>query len=174
MTKTEKTAAIAELKEIFSNQEYFYITDYSSLTVEQINNLRRICFQEGVKLKVLKNTLVRKALEQVSETAYEGLYDSLHGPTAIMFSESSNLPARIIKDFRKTHEKPVLKAAYIDSDVFVGDDQVEVLSNLKSKDELIGEIIGLLQSPITNVVGALQSGGSTIMGVLKTLEEKGE
>lgn len=172
MTKSEKTEAIAELQEIFSNTNNFYVTDYSSLTVEQINNLRRICFSKGVKIKVLKNTLVKKALESISETAYTGVYDALKGPTAIMFSETSNLPAKILEDFRKTHEKPVLKAAYIDSDVFVGDEQIESLSKLKSKEELIGEIIGLLQSPIKNVVGSLQSGGNTLAGLIKTLSER--
>ena len=159
---------------MFSNSNHFYITDYSSLTVEQINNLRRICFDKGVQIKVLKNTLIKKALERINETAYTGLYDSLSGPTAVMFSETSNLPARIIEEFRKKHDKPVLKAAYIDTDVFIGDDQIETLSNLKSKEELIGEIIGLLQSPIKTVVGSLQSGGNTIAGLVKALSERGE
>ncbi len=174
MTKGEKNAAIEELKEVFANQSHFYITDYSTLTVAQISDLRRICFDKNVKIKVLKNTLVRKALEQVSETAYEGLYDSLKGPTAIMFTDTANLPAKIIKEFRETHEKPVLKAAYIDSDIFVGDENVEVLSKLKSKEELVGEIIGLLQSPIKNLVSALKSGEQTVAGLVKTLSEREE
>ncbi len=174
MTKAEKTAAIDELQEVFSNSNNFYITDYSSLTVEQISNLRRICFEKGVQIKVLKNTLVKKALERINETAYTDLYDALSGPTAVMFSESSNLPARILEEFRKTHEKPVLKAAYIDTDVYVGDDQIASLSKLKSKEELVGEIVALLQSPMKNVVGALKSSSSTIAGLVKTLSERPE
>ena len=170
----EKIATVEALKDKFSNSQYFYVTDYSTLTVEQINNLRRKCFEKNIEVKVLKNTLVRKALEQVNDTAYTDLYDALKGPTAIMFSEVSNAPAKIIKEFRKDHEKPVLKAAYIDTDIFLGDDQVESLSNLKSKNELIGDVILLLESPIKNVLGSLQSGGNTISGLLKALEERGE
>jgi len=150
------------------------VTDYSTLTVEQINKLRRACFEKDIEIKVLKNTLVRKALEQVNDTAYTGLYDALKGPTAIMFSEVSNAPAKVIKEFRESNEKPTLKAAYIDTDIFLGDDQVEALSNLKSKNELIGDVILLLESPIKTVIGSLQSGGSTIAGLLKALEERGE
>ncbi len=174
MTKAEKTAAIAELQDIFSNTKAFYITDYSTLNVEQINSFRRICFEKDVQVKVLKNTLVRKALERIDETAYTGVYDALKGPTAVMFSETANLPARIIKDFRKEHPKPVLKAAYVDSDVYFGDEQIEALSKLKSKEELIGDIVTLLQSPIKNVLGSLQSGGQTIAGLIKTLSEREE
>jgi len=173
MTK-EKIATVEELKDKFTNSQYFYVTDYSTLTVEQINSFRRKCFEKGVEIKVLKNTLVRKALEQVNDTAYTDLYDALKGPTAIMFSETSNVPAKLIKEFRKDHEKPVLKAAYIDSDIFLGDEQVEQLSNLKSKDELIGDVLLLLESPIKNVLGSLQSGGNTLSGLLKALEERGE
>lgn len=174
MIKSEKAAMVEALKDKFSNSQYFYVTDYSTLTVEQINNLRRKCFEQGIEIQVLKNTLVKKALEQVNDTAYADLYAALKGPTAIMFSEVSNAPAKVIKEFRKTHEKPVLKAAYIDSDIFFGDDQVESLSSLKSKEELIGDVILLLQSPIKNVLGSLQSGGNTISGLLKALEERGE
>jgi len=174
MIKADKAAMVEALKDKFSNSQYFYVTDYSTLTVEQINNLRRKCFEQGIEMKVLKNTLVKKALEQVNDTAYTDLYDALKGPTAIMFSEVSNAPAKLIKEFRKKHEKPVLKAAYIDSDVFFGDDQVESLSNLKSKEELIGDVILLLESPMKNVLGSLQSGGNTISGLLKALEDRGE
>lgn len=174
MTKSDKIAAVEALKDKFSNSQYFYVTDYSTLTVEEINNFRRKCFEQGIEVQVLKNTLVKKALEQVNDTAYTDLYDALKGPTAVMFSEVSNAPAKLIKEFRKKHEKPVLKAAYIDSDIFFGDDQVESLSNLKSKEELIGDVILLLQSPIKNVLGSLQSGGNTLSGLLKALEERGE
>lgn len=173
MTKTEKAATIEALKDKFSSSDFFYITDSSTLSVEQVNNFRRLCFEKGVEMKVVKNTLAQKALESFpAEKGYEALYEALKGPTAILFTETANVPARLLKDFRKTAEKPALKAAYIDTAVFIGDDQIEVLTKLKSKQELLGEIIGLLQSPARNVVGALQSGGQTLMGILKTLEER--
>lgn len=172
MNKAEKQELITQLKERLETQQFFYITDSSTLTVEQTNKLRRVCFEKGVELKVYKNTLVKKALEQLEGDSYEALYGSLKGPTALMFSDTSNTPAKIIKEFRKTLERPVLKAAYIDSDVFIGDDQIDALASLKSKEELIGEIIGLLQSPIQSVVGSLQSGGNTLAGIIKTLSEK--
>lgn len=174
MTRTEKTAAIAELKETFSNNQFFYLTDSSAMTVEQINALRRLCFEKGVQVKVVKNTLAKKALESFpAEDGYEGLYDALKGPTTIMYSEQASVPAKVISDFRKKGEKPLLKAAYIDKDVFFGDDQLDVLKALKSKEDLLGEVILLLQSPIKNVLGSLSSGGNTISGLLKALEERG-
>lgn len=175
MTRAEKTAAIEVLKDKFENNSFFYLTDSSTLTVEQVSNFRRLCFEKGVEMKVIKNTLAIKALQDApEERGYAGLLDSLKGPTAILFTETANVPARLIKEFRKKHEKPVLKAAYIDTSIYVGDDQVEVLAKLKSKEELIGEIIALLQSPAKNVVSALQSGGATIMNILKALEERAE
>ena len=175
MTRSEKSAAIEVLKEKFENHSFFYLTDSSTLTVEQVNKLRGLCFEKGVEMKVVKNTLAIKALEAAPEDkGYADLYDSLKGPTAILFTETANVPAKIIKEFRKDHERPVLKAAYIDTSVYVGDDQIEALSKLKSKEELIGEIITLLQSPAKNVISSLKSGGSTIMGLLKALEERGE
>ncbi len=175
MTRAEKTAAIAELKEKFSNNSFFYLTDSSTLTVEQVNQLRGLCYEKGVEMKVVKNTLARKAMEDApEEKGYSALFDSLKGPTAIMFTETANVPARIIEEFRKTNEKPLIKAAYIDTSVFVGDDQLKALAALKSKEELLGEVIGLLQSPVKNVLSSLQSGGSTIMGLLKALEERSE
>ena len=175
MTRAEKTAAIEALKEKFETTEFFYLTDSSELSVKQVNELRGLCFEKGIELKVVKNTLAQKALESFpAERNYTQLYDVLKGPTAIMFTETANAPARIIKEFRKKNEKPVLKAAYIDTAVYVGDDQVESLTKLKSKEELIGEIVSLLQSPAKNVISALSSGGSTIMGLLKALEERGE
>ncbi len=174
MTRSEKVAVVEELKEKFDNSSSFYVTDSSTLTVAEVNNLRGLCFEKGVELRVVKNTLVKKALEALPEDKnYAELYDTLKGPTALMFCETANLPAKLIEEFRKTHEKPVLKAAYIDSSVYVGDDQVKSLAALKSKEELVGEIIGLLQSPAKNVISALKSGGSTIAGILKTLEERG-
>lgn len=173
MNKAEKTAVIEALKEKFSNSQYFYVTDSSTLTVAKVNELRALCFEKGIEMKVVKNTLIKKALEAApAEKNYADIFGALKGPTALMFTEVANAPARLIKDFREKNEKPVLKAAYIDSDVFLGDDQVEVLSSLKSKEELIGDIIMLLQSPAKNVISALQSGGDTIAGLLKTLEER--
>ncbi len=173
MTKAEKTAVIEGLKEKFSNSSNFYITDTSTLPVEQINKLRGLCFEKEVELKVLKNTLIKKALEDApEEKGYADLFQALKGPTAVMFAETANVPAKLIKEFRGDKERPILKAAYIDSSVYVGDDQLETLVALKSKDELLGEIVGLLQSPIKNVLGALQSGGQTIAGLVKALEER--
>ena len=174
MTKAEKTATIEALKEKFEQNSFFYITDSSTLTVDQVNKFRRLCFEKGIEMKVVKNTLAKKALESFpAEKGYEALYEALHGPTAILFTETANVPARLIKEFRKTVDKPEIKAAYIDTAVFIGDNQIEILTKLKSKQELLGEVIGLLQSPARNVVSALQSGGQTLMGILKTLEERG-
>jgi len=173
MNKTEKTGVIEELTEKFNNGNFFYVADSSALNVEQVNNLRGLCFEQGIELRVAKNTLIQKAME-ASEKDFSGMYDVLNGPTSLMFTEVSNAPAKIIEEFRKTHEKPVLKGAYIDSDFYIGDDQLSALANLKSKEELIGEIISLLQSPAKNVIGALQSGGSKLSGILKTLSEKSE
>ena len=175
MTKAQKQETIEALKEQFANANIFYIADSSTLNVAQISKLRRICFEKGVEFKVAKNTLIQKALEASEDSdRYEKLFDVLHGPTSIMFSEISNLPAKIIKEFRKTSEKPVLKAAYIDKDIFIGEENLETLATLKSKEELIGEIIGLLQSPAKNVISALQSSGGKLAGILKTLSEKPE
>lgn len=174
MNKTEKTAAIAELKDKFENNKFFYVTDSSTLTVEEVNNLRRKCFESNVEMQVVKNTLAIKALQGSSDaSSYEDLLDAFKGPTTILFSESANVPAKIISDFRKSHERPVLKAAFIESDIFSGDDQLKTLAALKSKEDLIGEVVLLLQSPIKNVLGSLQSGGNTISGLLKALEQRG-
>ena len=175
MTREEKALIIDELKSKFETSQFFYITDSSVLTVEQTNKLRRLCFDKGIELKVVKNTFVKTALESFpKDKNYAELYESLKGPTALMFTETSNTPAKLIKEFRKSHQKPVLKAAYIDSSVFVGDDQIDALSNLKTKEELVGEIIGLLQSPMKNVISGLKSGGNTIAGLVKALEERAQ
>ncbi len=173
MTRSEKAAAIDLLKDKFAEHEFFYLTDSSTLTVEQVNKLRGLCHEKNVELKVVKNTLAVKALQDAAEDkGYAALIEHMKGPTAIMFTKTSNAPAKIIKEFREDFEKPVLKAAYIDSDVFVGDDALEALTKLKSKEELIGDVILLLQSPIKTVVSSLQSGGSTIAGLVKALEER--
>ena len=175
MTRAEKTTAIAELKEKFSNSSFFYLTDSSTLTVEQVNKLRGLCFEKGVEMKVVKNTLAIKAMEDApEEKGYAELYEALKGPTAIMFTDTANVPAKLIEEFRKTSERPLIKAAYIDTAVYIGDEHLKNLTQLKSKEDLIGEIIALLQSPAKNVISALNSGGSTIAGLLKTLEERAE
>jgi large subunit ribosomal protein L10 len=174
MTRTDKGLLIQELKEKFENASYFYVTDASSLSVEKINKLRRICFEKGIEIKTVKNTLAIKAMDENAEAKnFKGIFDAFKGQSTVLFSNDGKLPATIIKDFRGKDEKPILKAAYIDSDIFFGDDQLEILSKLKNKNELIGDVIMLLQSPAKNVISALKSGGSTIAGVLKTLEERG-
>ena len=175
MTRAEKTTAIAELKEKFSNSDFFYLTDSSTLTVEQVNQLRGLCFEKGVEMKVVKNTLAIKAMKDApEEKGYAGLYEAMKGPTAIMFTDTANVPAKLIEEFRKTSERPLVKAAYIDTAIYIGDDQLKTLTQLKSKEDLLGEIIALLQSPAKNVISALKSGGSTIAGLIKTLEERAE
>lgn len=157
MTPAQKNEVIELLKEKFSQYNNFYITDTESLTVEQVSNLRRHCFNQQVEMKVAKNTLIKKALESLDAEKYSGIYDSLHNVTALMFSESPKEPALILSAFRKANnnDKPVLKAAYINGDIFVGDNQLANLKNIKTKNELIGEVIGLLQSPAKRVIAAL-------------------
>ncbi|MBK6390493.1 MAG: 50S ribosomal protein L10 [Saprospiraceae bacterium] len=173
MNKTEKGATIEALKDKINESSFFYLADASSMTVAQINSFRRICHEKGIEVKVVKNTLARKAMEALpADKGYADLYEALHGPTAMLFADAGNAPAKVIKDFRATSERPILKAAYIDSAVFLGDDQLDVLIAIKSKNELIGEIISLLQSPAKNVIGALQSGGHKLAGLVKALEER--
>ncbi len=159
MTKQEKNEVIELLKGKFSQYNNFYITDTESLTVAQVGKLRSHCFDKQVEMKVAKNTLIKKALESLDTEKYAGVYDSLHKVTALLFSENPKDPAVILSSFRKANnnERPVLKAAFINGDVFVGDNQLKVLTQIKTKNELIGEIIGLLQSPIQRVLGALQN-----------------
>ena len=173
MTKDQKNEVIELLKSKFSQYNNFYVADTESLTVEQVGKLRRACFDKKVEMKVAKNTLIKKALESLDSTRYEGMYDSLHKVTALMFSENPKEPAIIISSFRKETnlERPVLKAAFIDGDVFAGDDQLKTLTNLKSKQDLIGEIIGLLQSPAKNVISALNV-GNKLASLVKALEER--
>lgn len=174
MTRTEKGLLIQELRDKFENTSYFYVTDASELTVDKINKLRRICFEKGVEMKTVKNTLAIKAMEEYDDSRnFKTIFDAFKGQSTILFSNDGKLPAVIIKEFRGKDERPILKAAYIDSDVFFGDDNLEVLTKLKSKNELIGDVIMLLQSPAKNVVSALKSGGSTLSGLVKALEERG-
>lgn len=173
MDKNQKNQEIAELKEKFSNTQYFYLTDSSTLSVEKINKFRRLCFNSGVEYRISKNTLIKKALEQVGE-GYEQLFPLLNGPTGVMFSTDGATPAKVLKEFRKDSDRPILKGAYIDSSIFSGDNQLETLAKLKNKAELLGEIVGLLQSPARNVISALQgSSAQKIAGLVKALEERG-
>lgn len=157
MTKDQKNEVIEVLKGKFSQYNNFYVTDTESLTVAQVGKLRRACFSKDVEMKVAKNTLIKKALESLDSEKYTGVYDSLHKVTALMFSANPKNPALIISSFRKeSHgEKPVLKAAFINGDLYMGDDQLKALSQIKTKNELIGEVIGLLQSPAKRVIAAL-------------------
>ncbi|MFL5743563.1 MAG: 50S ribosomal protein L10 [Niastella sp.] len=180
MTKQEKNEVIEVLKEKFSQYNNFYVTNTESLTVAQVVNLRRVCFNKKIEMKVAKNTLIRKALEALDEKRYAGMFDSLNGVTAIMFSENAKEPALIISDFRAANTKgknvftkPELKAAFIDGDVFVGDNQLQTLTTLKSKNDLIGEIIGLLQSPAKNVISGLNA-GNKLAGLIKALEDRAQ
>jgi len=172
MRKEDKNQIISELADKFAKYNNIYITDVSSLTVEKSNNLRRLCFTKGIEIQVAKNTLIRKAMEQTSDKDFEPLYDTLKGSTALIFSEVGNLPGKVIKDFRRKSEKPIVKGAYIDSAIFIGDNQLDALANIKSKYELIGDVIGLLQSPARNVISALQSSGGKLAGIVKTLSER--
>lgn len=174
MTKEEKSAEIAELVGDLVGTPFFYLADSSTLPVSKINQLRRLCFEKGIKMRVAKNTLIRKALENEPESkGYAGLWDSLHGPTTILISQNPKAPALLLEEFRKTNDRPLLKAAYIDSSVYVGDEQLKPLTKLKSKEEMVGEIIGLLQSPGRRLASQLTASGSKIAGIVKTLEERG-
>jgi len=175
MTKEQKNEVIEALKEKFSQYNNFYVTNTEALTVAQISKLRRVCFSKNVEMKVAKNTLIRKALESLNQERFSNVFDSLHGVTALMFSENPKEPALIISDFRKDTkaELPILKAAFVDGDVFAGNNQLEALKSLKSKHDLIGEIIGLLQSPAKNVMSALNAGGK-LASLVKALEERAQ
>jgi large subunit ribosomal protein L10 len=173
MTREEKGKIIDELSEKFSNNTHFYITDASGFTVAQVNAFRRICFNTGVEYRVYKNTLIQKALEKKG-SGFEPLFKTLAGSSGVIFSkESGNAPAKAIKEFRKKLEgRPALKAASIDSALFIGDENLNMLADLKSKNELIGEVIMLLQSPAKNVLSALLSSKNKLAGIVKTLEER--
>ena len=172
MTKEEKAKYVADLVTELSECNVIYLTDTAELTVEAVNSLRRKAFNANIKMRVVKNTLLSKAMEQVEGKDFAELTDTLKGATSIMFAEVGNAPAKLIKDFRKKSEKPILKGAWIDEGIYVGDDQVKMLSEIKSKEELLGEIITLLQSPAKNVVSGLKGSGGKLAGILKTLEER--
>jgi large subunit ribosomal protein L10 len=172
MTREEKAKYIDDLATEISAANVFYLTDTSELTVEVVNNLRRRCFQSNIRMRVVKNTLLQKAMDRVDGKDFGNLGETLAGATSIMFCEVANVPGKLIQEFRKKNDKPILKGAFIDSAIYVGDNQLETLATLKSREELIGEIIGLLQSPAKNVVSGLTGAGSKIAGILKTLEER--
>ncbi len=173
MRREEKEIIIEDLSQQLTETKHFYLADTSGLNAEETSNLRRKCFEKDIKLLVVKNTLLRKALEKI-EGEYESLYDVLKESTSVMFCETGNIPAKLIKDFRKDHEKPILKAAYVEESFYIGDEQLEVLSSIKSKEELIGDVLTLLQSPMKNVVSALSSSGNNLAGAIKTLSESKE
>ena len=172
MTKEEKQIMIDDLSQRLDDNNVIYITDISDLDAAATSALRRQCFANNIKLSVVKNTLLKKAMENVKGKDLSGLYDVLPGPTAIMIADIGNVPAKLIKDFRKKSDKPILKGAFVEETIFVGDDQLQMLVDIKSKEELLGEIVGLLQSPAKNVISALTSSKSTIAGLVKTLSEK--
>jgi len=172
MNREEKHEIVQALSEQIKEYGNFYITDTADLTVAKINTIRRKFFDNGISIQVAKNSLIRKAMIAAGVDAPE-LEGVLKGSSTILFSTVANAPAKLIKELRKTGDKPVLKGAYIDTAVFVGDKQLDALASLKSKEELVGDIIGLLQSPAKNVLSALQSGGTTIAGLVKTLQERG-
>jgi len=171
MTREEKSQVIEELTAELANNTNIYIADISGLNADTTSNLRRACFKANVKLAVVKNTLLEKAME-ASDRDFGDLPSVLKGNTSVMYSETGNVPAKLIKTFRKKAEKPLLKGAFIEEAVYIGDDQLDMLVDIKSKEELLGEIVGLLQSPAKNVISALKSGGNTIAGLIKTLSEK--
>jgi large subunit ribosomal protein L10 len=171
MRREEKTAIIESLAETLKEYSHFYLTDTADLNAADTSDLRRKCFENDIKLVVVKNTLLRRALEQ-SDVNFEELIPVLKGTTSIMFANSGNGPARLIKDFRTKHEKPVIKAAYVQESIYVGGDLLETLVAVKTKEELIGDIIFMLKSPALNVISALQSGGNKLHGVLETLSKK--
>jgi large subunit ribosomal protein L10 len=171
MRRDEKTDIINSLADTLKEYSHFYLTDTAQLNAADTSDLRRKCFENQIKLVVVKNTLLKRALEQAGLECGE-LFPVLKGSTAVMFSNNGNTPAKMIRDFRKSHPKPLIKGAYIEDSVYVGDNLLETLVALKSREELIGDIIMLLQSPAKNVISALQSGGSKIHGVLETLSKK--
>ena len=171
MKKSDKLEVIEKLTKQINSYSHYYLADISNLNAEVTSDLRRLCNKREVKLVVVKNTILRKALEKSEKNSVE-LSDVLVNNTSIMFSNNGSVPAKLIKEFSKKNKKPVLKGAYVEQCAYVGADQLEALINVKSKEELIGSIIATLQSPMKNVISALQSGGQTIVGVLKTLEER--
>jgi len=173
MIKEDRKTLIEALAELLANNHNFYLTDVSTLNAEDTNKLRRMCFNRGIQMRVVKNTLLRKAMDN-SDKNFEELYDALKGNTALMYAEAGSAPAKLIQEFRKKSKYPIVKAAFIEEMSYLGDEQLEFLASIKSKDELIADVVALLQSPIKSVVSALQSGGNKLSGILETLAEKSE
>ena len=175
MKKEDKSLVIDSLVEQLANNSHFYLTDVASLTAEKTSQLRRLCFNKNIKMVVVKNSLLKKAMERTTGKDYQPIITSaLKGSTAIMFSEVGSDPAKLIKEFRKKNDKPLLKAAFVEESAYIGDNQLDVLASIKSKNEVIGEIIGLLQSPAKNVISGLKSGGGKLAGIIKTLSDRKE
>lgn len=172
MTREEKNQVIEDLAKKLEENPNFYLADISELTVEDSNSLRGIFHEKGIRIEVVKNTLLRQAMDKVEGVDYAEIYNTLVGPTSIMFTEVGSVPAKLIKEYRKKHEKPILKSAFVEESTYIGDNMLEMLSTIKSKDELLGDIIALLQSPAKNVVSGLKSSGGTLAGILKTLSER--
>jgi large subunit ribosomal protein L10 len=173
MRREEKNTIIDSLTQKLKEYDHFYLTDIAQLNAADTSDLRRKCFENNIKLVVVKNTLLKRALEQC-EGNFDELYPVLKGTTSIMFAHSGNVPAKLIKEFRRAHDKPVLKGAYVQESIYVGDNMLDALVSIKTKNELIGDVIMLLQSPAKNVISALQSGGNKLHGVLETLSKKEE
>lgn len=172
MRRDEKNAIVNSLAEKLGEYSHFYLTDTAELNAADTSALRRMCFDKDILMVVVKNTLLKRALEK-SDKEFDELFDVLKGSTSIMFTNTGNVPARLIKEFRKKHEKPLLKAAYVEESFYIGEAELDALVAVKSKDELLGDLVALLQSPVKNVMSALQSGGNTIHGVLETLSQRG-
>lgn len=173
MTRAEKDQLVDNLATKLTSNPNFYLTDVSGLDMVNTSKLRKSCFEKNISITVAKNTLLKRAMDKV-DADYSELYATLKGNTAIMFTESASEPAKLITKFRKKNDKPLLKAAYLEESLYIGDENLKMLSSIKSKDELIGEVIGLLQSPAKNVISALQSGGGKLAGIVKTLSERQE
>lgn len=173
MNREEKVKIVEQVSQQLKESAHFYVTDTQGLDAEQTSDLRRKCFEGKIKLMVVKNTLLKLAMQNNKDVDYDKLYEALTGPTAVMFTDTGNAPAKLIKELRKDkQEKPLLKGAYVEEGVYIGDENLEMLSQIKSKEEVIGDIIGLLQSPAKNVLSALQSSGGKLAGIVKTLSEK--
>jgi len=173
MTRHEKDQLIDELVQMLTDKNVVYLTDASGLNSEATTTLRRECYKKDIRVRVVKNTLLRKAMERTEGRDYTGLYDVLKGQTALLVGDVGNAPARILKEFRKKHDMPLLKGAYVEEATYLGGNNLEALTNIKSKEEVLADVIALLQSPMKNVVGALNSGGNTLAGLVKALQERG-
>ncbi len=173
MKKEDKSTLVEQIKTVIGEYDHLYLTDISGLDATETSDLRRSCAKQDIKLMVVKNTLLKKALEDL-DGDYNDIYEALKGNTSLMLSNTGNAPAKLIKKFSKENrlKKPTLKGAFVEETIYLGENQLEFLTTIKSKNELIGELVSLLQSPVKNVVSALQSGGSTIHGVLSTLSER--